>query len=115
MDPSLGLGHADIVDCFRGPEVEHNVRQWLNGAEPTRNTNQLAENIIKRFKNIIEIARKSDPPVPAKGSVNPGYNPQLDKKRPETMMDYLRLVFPSDMFAMVNHKHMSPEIIVYCS
>jgi hypothetical protein len=47
------------------------------------------EQHIKLPQLTIETARQIEPPPPPQGT-NSGYNPQLDKTRPETMIEYLQ-------------------------
>lgn len=84
LDPALDLAGVDLCDCFYQDEVERAVNEWADG-EGKAVIAQIAE------KPVGPIApRDMEPPRPEEGTVNPGYNPQLDKKRPSTMSEYLQ-------------------------
>lgn len=87
LDPALGLAEVDLCDCFHQDKVERAVNEWANGKgkEPI-------ENITEKLRTLSTVValRDMEPPKPDKGTVNMGYNPQLDKKRPSTMTEYLQ-------------------------
>ncbi|KIM75813.1 hypothetical protein PILCRDRAFT_665625 [Piloderma croceum F 1598] len=91
IDPPLGLGNTDLVDCFHVDQVEKAISEWLDTPEHTQYICDIASQLVNRDTEpvTVEQARTREPPPPPP-ETNPGYNPQLDKKRPETMMDYLR-------------------------
>ena len=49
-----------------------------------------ATSAAQQSVNTVTALGDMEPPKPGKGTVNEGYNPQLDKKRPSTMTDYLQ-------------------------
>ena len=87
LDPALGLAEVDLCDYFRQDVVERAVNEWANG-EGKQLVAEIAEKL--RTQSIVNSLRDMEPPEPEKGTVNLGYNPQLDKKRPSTMTDYLQ-------------------------
>ncbi|KAF8797701.1 FabD/lysophospholipase-like protein [Phlegmacium glaucopus] len=98
LNPTLGLAEIDLCDCFHDSRVERAVNEWADGEGKALIT-QIAE------KPATSIApRDMEPPKPEKGTVNAGYNPQLDKKRPSTMSEYLQ--FYHVLFIVDNSKSM---------
>ena len=87
LDPALGLAEVDLCDCFHQDKVERAVNGWAN-----EEGKELIAEITKKLQtpSIVIAHRDMEPPKPEEGTVNPGYNPQLDKKRPSTMMEYLQ-------------------------
>lgn len=99
IDPPLGLDKLTLVDCFHGEKVENAIGRWAEdaaGKDTITTTSALLVDETKETK--AEDLRKLHPPAPPAGTVNPGYNPQLDKRRPETMMDYLMFSHLSSKF-----------------
>jgi len=87
LDPPLGLGNVDLVDCFYADQVEGAVKRWLATPEGKAYTGGIANKLVKRLT--VENARYIEPPSPPR-ETNSNYNPQLDKPRPETMIEYLK-------------------------
>ena len=87
LDPALGLAEVDLCDYFHQDMVERAVNEWANGKGK-----EVVADISEKLRTPSTVAtlRDMDPPKPDKGTVNLGYNPQLDKKRPNTMTDYLQ-------------------------
>jgi hypothetical protein len=87
LDPTLGLAEVDLCDCFHQDKVERAVNEWANGKGK-----ELVADITEKLRTLSTVSalRDMEPPKPDKGTVNLGYNPQLDKKRPSTMTDYLQ-------------------------
>ena len=91
IDPPLGIGTTDLVDCFHVDQVEKSVRDWLDTPEHLQYIRDIASQLVNLDSGpvTVEEARGREPPPPPP-ETNPGYHPQLDKKRPETMIDYLK-------------------------
>ena len=87
LDPALGLAEVDLCDCFHQDKVELAVNEWAKGKGK-----ELVADITEKLRTLSTVAalRDMEPPKPDEGTVNLGYNPQLDKKRPSTMTDYLQ-------------------------
>ena len=87
MDPSLGLAEVDLCECFHEDKVERAVNEWAN-----EEGKELVADITEKPRTLSTVAapRDMEPPKPDEGTVNLGYNPQLDKKRPSTMTEYLQ-------------------------
>ncbi|KAG6856839.1 hypothetical protein H0H87_012897 [Tephrocybe sp. NHM501043] len=88
--PPLGIEAIDLADCFHLDVVEKAVRTWLHG-DGKRGVSDITSNLVELKKGApsVEEARFVVPPSPPPNT-NPGYNPRLDERRPETMIDYLR-------------------------
>ena len=88
LDPALGLAEVELCDCFHQDKVERAVNEWASGGEGK----ELVAEIAEKLGNLstVVVPRDMEPPKPEKGTVNLGYNPQLDKKRPSTMTEYLQ-------------------------
>ncbi|RDB19650.1 Phospholipase A I [Hypsizygus marmoreus] len=91
LNPPLGIPEIDLADCFRTDEVESTVRAWLH-SEGKASIADIAVGLVDLNTQPIKIDEASliVPPSPPPDTVNPGYNPQLDERRPDNMMDYLR-------------------------
>ena len=91
VDPPLGINNIDLVDFFYADLVEKAVRDWLDTPEQKQYICDIASQLVNLDIAPVtaEQVREREPPPPPPDT-NPGYNPQLDKKRPETMMDYLK-------------------------
>ena len=87
LDPALDLAEVDLCDCFHQGNVERAVNKWANG-EGKVFIAQIARKIAT--PSTVIAPRDMEPPKPKIGTVNSGYNPQLDKKRPSTMVEYLQ-------------------------
>ncbi|KAF5376140.1 hypothetical protein D9615_007707 [Tricholomella constricta] len=90
VDPPLGISAVDLVDCFHLDQVEKTVKEWLRGTGKDYVFN-IASNVVELNKEPLSVAAARfvlPPPPPA--TTNPGYNPQLDERRPETMIAYLK-------------------------
>lgn len=87
LDPALGLAEVDLCDYFHQDKVERAIDEWADG----EGKELIAEIAVKlRTLSVPVTPRDMEPPKPEKGTVNSGYNPQLDKKRPSTMTEYLQ-------------------------
>lgn len=89
LDPPLDLELIDLVDYFHQARVENSVKKWLQSDEGKKKVNMIAESLVEPGKVTVETARLITPPTPPR-TTNPGYNPKLDERRPETMIEYLR-------------------------
>ncbi|KAG6914651.1 hypothetical protein DXG01_016109 [Tephrocybe rancida] len=88
--PTLEIDAIDIVDCFHLETVEKAVRNWLHG-DGKKFTSHIASGLVelKIGAPSVDEARFILPPSPPPNT-NPGYNPRLDERRPETMIEYLK-------------------------
>lgn len=88
----LDIANTDLVDIFHADQVERRVKTWLR--EDGQNRDYIAGIASKLVEPNVEPltvqqARFVKPPA-APPDTNPGYNPQLDEQRPDTMPGYLR-------------------------
>jgi hypothetical protein len=91
LNPSLGISDTGLVDCFHANVVETSVKKWLAN-EGKIYISEVAANLVELNTAPITStaeARFIEPPKPPPNT-NLGYNPQLDERRPETMIDYLK-------------------------
>ncbi|KAG5645629.1 hypothetical protein DXG03_005620 [Asterophora parasitica] len=91
IDPPLGIDTVDFADCFHFDLVEKTVKRWLRD-EGKEYVLKVANSLVELNKKPVSAddARFVLPPRQSPTTVNPGYNPRLDERRPETMMDYLK-------------------------
>lgn len=80
----------DLVDLYHGDHVEKEITKWLDAPEQKQYIYDLTKNIVELALGpvTIEQVREMVPPPPPP-ETNTGYNPQLDKHRPDTMIGYL--------------------------
>ncbi|KJA24876.1 hypothetical protein HYPSUDRAFT_85703 [Hypholoma sublateritium FD-334 SS-4] len=90
IDPPLGLDKIAFADYFQRQTVKESIDQWAADAKGEKVITAISELVVEEKKVAdAEDLRRMDPQSPPPDTVNPGYNPQLDKRRPETIMEYL--------------------------
>jgi len=91
LNPDLGLGSVDLVDCFHVDKIEETVTKWLTEPEGKQAVRDIAAKLVDLNTAPLEIAEAphAAPPAPPPDT-NTGYNPLLDEPRPQKMIDYLR-------------------------
>jgi len=90
LSPLLGIDTIDLVDCFHLDEVEKAVKKWMQD-EGKKYIMDIANHLVELNKEPLSVddAHFILPPSPP-STTNPGYNPRLDERRPETMIEYLK-------------------------
>ena len=90
VDPPLGLDRITFSDYFQRQAVKESIDRWATGTNGGNIIVEISKLVVEEKVAQPDDLHKLDPPSPPLGTVNPHYNPQLDKRRPETIMEYLR-------------------------
>lgn len=70
--------------------MEDAINEWLETPEIQREIAEIVNGLVTEVAELtVEEAQKLAPPPPP-SETNLGYHPQLDAKRPETMLEYLQ-------------------------
>lgn len=79
------------MDIFHAKRVEDQVALWLDDPVNQKHIRDIAESLVPEATGplTLEQALIQVPPPPPKDT-NPGYNRQLDKRRPKTFIGYLQ-------------------------
>ncbi|TFK47852.1 hypothetical protein OE88DRAFT_754133 [Heliocybe sulcata] len=109
IDPPLPYPDIALVDCFPSQiqKVEAVIRDWLAAPPQMDQIACIAAKLVEEKKRTVitldEARLRVPPPPPAE--TNPGYNPHLDKRRPQELSEYLQnyqVVFIVDDSASMN-------------
>lgn len=102
VDPCLEIPEAALCDIFYEADIRRSINNWIQGTDGVNLINklfalvppQLGPVTISRaeMEEKIKQAQLLDVPKPDPDTVNANYNPELDRKRPTNIDDYLRLV-----------------------
>ncbi|KAF9006967.1 acyl transferase/acyl hydrolase/lysophospholipase [Cyathus striatus] len=92
LDPPNGLKNIDLFDCFHPDVVGNSIDHWMSLADGQAAIDAISNSIVNESTGAMgrEEAVNMEPPKPLIGTVNTGYHPQLDMKRPSTMIEYLQ-------------------------
>lgn len=90
-DPPLDIGFTDLIDCFHSDVVEASVGKWLDRDEGKNFVLNIASKLVEHKQPGIIAEVHMRPPLPPPDT-NTGYNPHLDERRPDTMIEYLKSV-----------------------
>ncbi|KAF7978385.1 hypothetical protein HWV62_771 [Athelia sp. TMB] len=88
INPLISLPVEDLVDWRRTTDTETAIQKWLDASEQAPIFEALVTDLKLQAKTKEE-ARFVPPPPPPPGT-NKDYNPELDKPRPDNMIDYLK-------------------------
>jgi hypothetical protein len=91
LNPSLGISDTDLVDRFYDDAVKISVEKWLANEGKTY-VSKVAANLVEFNTSAITSTAEARfvEPLKPPPNTNPGYNPQLDERRPETMINYVK-------------------------
>lgn len=92
IDPSIGLDPIAFADIFYEHNINNGLARWCEDVKSKATMTAIVNSLVEENTEpmVPDDLRRLAPQPPPIDTVNAGYNPQLDKRRPESVIDYLQ-------------------------